>query len=133
VFGAHREGGQRQFVRRPLPETADTSLAPVLAWAREHLGEPIAVADLASRASVSPATLHRRFRAELGTTPLAWLRSERVLLACRLIEAGGMGFEAVARASGLGSTANLRASVRAHTGVGPARYRERFGPRPPVR
>jgi AraC family transcriptional regulator, transcriptional activator FtrA len=43
-----------------------------------------------------------------------------------------MGFEAVARASGLGSTANLRASVRAHTGVGPARYRERFGPRPPA-
>ncbi|GAA1454376.1 GlxA family transcriptional regulator [Nocardiopsis tropica] len=133
VFAAHREGGQRQFVRRPLPETADTSLAPVLAWAREHLGEPLAVADLASRASVSPATLHRRFRAELGTTPLAWLRAERVLLACRLIETGGMGFEAVARASGLGSTANLRASVRAHTGVGPARYRERFGPRPPAR
>jgi AraC family transcriptional activator FtrA len=52
-----------------------------------------------------------------------------VLLACRLIEAGGMGLETVARASGLGSTANLRASVRAHTGVSPSAYRERFGPR----
>ncbi|MFE3456059.1 helix-turn-helix domain-containing protein [Nocardiopsis aegyptia] len=129
VFSGQRGGGQRQYVRRPLPATADTSLSPVLDWARERLDAPLAVADLASRAAVSPATLHRRFRAELGTTPLAWLRSERALLACRLIELGGMGFEAVARASGLGSTANLRATVRAHTGVSPAVYRDRFGPR----
>ncbi|GAB2487371.1 hypothetical protein GCM10026982_09720 [Nocardiopsis aegyptia] len=129
VFSGQRGGGQRQYVRRPLPATADTSLSPVLDWARERLDAPLAVADLASRAAVSPATLHRRFRTELGTTLLAWLRSERALLACRLIELGGMGFEAVARASGLGSTANLRATVPAHTGVSPAVYRDRFGPR----
>ncbi|OKI22915.1 AraC family transcriptional regulator [Nocardiopsis sp. TSRI0078] len=130
VFTTHRQGGQRQFVQRPLPETADSSLAPVLDWARERLDAPLSVADLASRAAVSSATLHRRFRAELGMTPLTWLRSERVLLACRLIEVGGMGLEAVARASGLGSTANLRASMRAQIGISPSAYRERFGPGP---
>lgn len=132
VFTAHRQGGQRQFVPRPVPGRADTSLAPLLEWGREHLDAPLTVAELAARASVSAATLHRRFRAELGTTPLAWLRAERVRLACLLIEAGGMGLETVARISGLGSTANLRASVRAHTGVSPSVYRERFGPRPPA-
>ncbi|MEE2037036.1 helix-turn-helix domain-containing protein [Nocardiopsis sp. CT-R113] len=132
VFTAHREGGQRQFVRRPVPEASDTSLQPVLAWARERLDEQLTVADLAARTAVSAATLHRRFRAELGTTPLAWLRSERVLLACRLIETTGMDFRAIARASGLGSTAHLRATLRAHTGIAPALYRERFGPRAPV-
>ena len=130
VFSGHRQGGQRQFVPQAVPEAADSSLAPLLEWARERLDTPLAVADLAARAAVSQATLHRRFRAELGTTPLAWLRSERVLLACRLIEAGGMGFDAIARVSGLGTGANLRASVRAHTGISPALYRERFGPRP---
>lgn len=73
VFAAHRDGGQRQFVERPVPAIPDESLAPVLAWAQERLDEPLAVADLASRAAVSPATLHRRFRAQLGTTPPAWL------------------------------------------------------------
>lgn len=73
VFAAHRDGGQRQFVERPVPRVPDESLAPLLAWARERLGEALAVADLAARAAVSPATLHRRFRTELGTTPLAWL------------------------------------------------------------
>ncbi len=73
VFAAHRDGGQRQFVERPMPDLRDESLAPVLAWAQERLDSPLTVSGLAERAAVSPATLHRRFRAQLGTTPLAWL------------------------------------------------------------
>jgi AraC family transcriptional activator FtrA len=80
VFAGHRDGGQRQFIERPVPAVADTSLAPVLARTRDRLGEPLTVADLARWAAASPATLHRRFRAELGTTPLAWLTAERVTL-----------------------------------------------------
>ncbi|MBE1537678.1 GlxA family transcriptional regulator [Actinomadura algeriensis] len=126
VFAGHRDGGQRQFVERAVPDVPDASLAPVLAWARERLGGPLTVAGLAARAAVSPATLHRRFRAELGTTPLAWLTAERVALACRLIERGGPGLDAVARASGLGTSANLRAQMRRHTGLTPSAYRARF-------
>ncbi|MER5834800.1 helix-turn-helix domain-containing protein [Streptomyces sp. NPDC002130] len=128
VFAAHRDGGQRQFVERPVPEVRDESLAPLLAWAQERLGEPLAVADLAARARVSPATLHRRFRAQLGTTPLAWLTEERVALACRLIERGEERMDVVAAGSGLGTAANLRARLRQVTGLSPSAYRRRFGP-----
>ncbi|QHY99847.1 HTH-type transcriptional regulator CdhR [Streptomyces sp. S4.7] len=127
VFAAHRDGGQRQFVERPVPDLPDESLAPVLAWAQERLDSPLAVADLAARASVSPATLHRRFRAQLGTTPLAWLTGERVALACRLIERGESRFELVARRSGLGTATNLRTLVRRETGLTPSAYQRRFG------
>ncbi|MCI3240703.1 MULTISPECIES: GlxA family transcriptional regulator [Streptomyces] len=128
VFAAHRDGGQRQFVERPVPSVPEESLAPLLAWAQERLGEPLTVADMAARAAVSPATLHRRFRAELGTTPLAWLTGERVALACRLIERGEERLDVVAARSGLGSAANLRARVRRETGLSPSAYRRRFGP-----
>ncbi len=37
---------------------------------------------------MSVGTLHRRFRDEIGTTPLGWLTAQRVALACRLIEQG---------------------------------------------
>ncbi|CAL9526967.1 hypothetical protein SUDANB1_03941 [Streptomyces sp. enrichment culture] len=127
VFAAHRDGGQRQFVERPVPQVRDESLAPLLAWAQERLGEPLTVAELAARARVSPATLHRRFRAQLGTTPLAWLTSERVTLACRLIERGEERLDVVAARSGLGSAANLRARLRQATGLSPSAYRRRFG------
>ncbi|KUO08581.1 helix-turn-helix domain-containing protein [Streptomyces sp. DSM 15324] len=128
VFAAHRDGGQRQFVERPLPDVPDESLAPLLEWARARLAEPLTVAGLAARAAVSPATLHRRFRAQLGTTPLAWLTGERVALACRLIERGEERLDVVASRSGLGTAANLRARVRRETGLSPSAYRRRFGP-----
>jgi AraC family transcriptional regulator, transcriptional activator FtrA len=127
VFAAHRDGGQRQFVERPVPEVRDESLAPLLAWAQERLGEPLTVAELAARARVSPATLHRRFRAQLGTTPLAWLTGERVALACRLIERGEARLDVVAARSGLGTAANLRGRLRRATGLSPSAYRRRFG------
>ncbi|MBC9727692.1 helix-turn-helix domain-containing protein [Streptomyces sp. TRM68367] len=126
VFAAHRSGGQRQFVERPVPDVRDESLAPLLAWAQERLGEPLTVADLAARAAMSPATLHRRFRAQLGTTPLAWLTGERVALACRLIERGEERLDVVAARSGLGTAASLRVQVRRVTGLSPSAYRRRF-------
>ncbi|MEU0582366.1 helix-turn-helix domain-containing protein [Streptomyces sp. NPDC006132] len=127
VFASHRDGGQRQFVERPVPQVRDASLGPLLAWAQERLGDPLTVADLAARARVSPATLHRRFRAQLGTTPLAWLTGERVALACRLIERGEERLDVVAARSGLGTAANLRARLRRATGLSPSAYRRRFG------
>ncbi|MEV5756221.1 helix-turn-helix domain-containing protein [Streptomyces tendae] len=135
VFATHRDGGQRQFVERPVPDVPDESLAPLLAWVQEHLSEPLTVAGLAARAAVSPATLHRRFRAQLGTTPLAWLTAERVTLARRLIERGEERLDAVAARSGLGTAANLRARLRRETGLSPSAYRRRFGTGPgePVR
>ncbi|MFD0195860.1 GlxA family transcriptional regulator [Streptomyces albidoflavus] len=128
VFAAHREGGQRQFVERPMPDLPDESLAPVLAWAQERLDAPLTVAGLAARAAVSPATLHRRFQAQLGTTPLTWLTRERLALACRLVERGESRFEVVARRSGIGTAAHLRTLMRRETGITPSAYRSRFGP-----
>lgn len=128
VFAAFRDGGQRQFVPRAVPVVPDRSLAPVLAWATERLETPLAVADLAGRAGMSVSSLHRRFRQELGTTPLAWLTGQRVALACRLLEGTDAGVDAVARRSGLGSAANLRDVLRRHVGLSPSDYRRRFAP-----
>ncbi|WP_326598643.1 helix-turn-helix domain-containing protein [Streptomyces sp. NBC_01803] len=130
VFAGHRDGGQRQFVERPVPAVRDGSLAALLAWAQERLDQPLTVPDLAERAAVSQATLHRRFRAELGTTPLAWLTAERVTLACRLIERGEPRLDVVARSCGLGTATNLRLQLRRHTGLSPSAYRRRFARRP---
>lgn len=126
VFTAHRDGGQRQFIDQPVPVVADTSLAPLLEWARAELGSPLSIADIAAKASVSQATLHRRFQAELGTTPLAWLTGERVALACRLLERGEVRLDAIARQSGLGTATNLRIQLKRTTGLTPSDYRRRY-------
>jgi AraC family transcriptional activator FtrA len=126
VYTAHRDGGQRQFIDRPVPAVAGTSLAPLLVWIREELASPLTIADIAAHAAMSQATLHRRFQAELGTTPIAWLTAERVTLACRLLEAGEVRLDAVARQCGLGTATNLRVQLRRRTGLTPSDYRRRF-------
>lgn len=126
VFSANRDGGQKQFIAQPVPATLDESLGPVIRWAAEHLNESITVADLARHANVSVATLHRRFLAQLNTTPYAWLSRERVGMACRLLERGDLDMNAVAAAAGLGTTATLRTLVRQETGLTPTAYRQRF-------
>jgi AraC family transcriptional regulator, transcriptional activator FtrA len=128
VFAAFRDGGQRQFIEHPMPEPSGHPLATALAWAQGRLDRRITVGDLARAARMSPGTLHRRFRRELGTTPLGWLTAQRVALACRLIEAGAGGVDVIAARAGLGTAANLRALMHKHVGVSPSEYRKRFGP-----
>lgn len=126
VYAGNRDGGQQQFVNRPVPRVGDESLAPLLQWAESRIAEPLGVSALAARAGVSQATLHRRFRAELGATPLQWMTSQRVDLAKRLIETTSLSFEAIAARSGLGTATNLRILLRRELGVTPSTYRQRF-------
>lgn len=127
VFSTFREGGQRQFVERALPDGSDQSLAATLAWALDRLHEPLRVRDLALHAHTSTASLHRRFQAETGTTPLAWLTTQRLQLAQRLLEGTDLPLEVVAQRAGLGTGANLRALLRRHVGLAPSVYRRQFG------
>ena len=129
VFSAFRDGGQQQFVDRPVPAATTAPLAPTLDWAKDRLETRLTVADLADHAHVSVTSLHRRFRDELGTTPLAWLNVQRVHHARRLLESSSLTMEVVAERSGLGTPSNLRAMMRRHLGVSPSMYRRQFGDR----
>lgn len=123
VFPGNRDGGQQQFIERPAPPPAGTSIGDVLAWASAHLRQPLTVADLARRAAMSPTSLHRRFRAETGTTPLRWLLAERVDYARALLETTDLSVEAIATECGFGTPANMRTHFRRHAGLTPTDYR----------
>jgi transcriptional regulator GlxA family with amidase domain len=127
VVPPHREGGQAQFIRQPLPGR-DGSLAATRAWALERLGTPLTVRALAAHACVSERTLARRFLAETGLTVLQWLLAQRVDAARAALEAGGASVEEVARATGFGTAANLRKHFRRRVATTPTAYRRAFGP-----
>jgi len=126
VVAPHRDGGQAQFVDRPLPaEPADT-LAEVTGWLQRHLDQQVTVAELASLAHMSPRTFARRFVQETGTTPLRWLTGQRILLAQRLLEDTEETVDRVAERSGFGNAMALRHHFRAWRGTTPAAYRSTF-------
>jgi transcriptional regulator GlxA family with amidase domain len=127
VVPPHREGGQAQFIRAPVPGR-DGSLAATRAWALERLHTPLTVRQLAAHACVSERTLARRFVAETGMTVLQWLLAQRVDAARAALEAGRAGVEEVAQATGFGTAANLRKHFRRHVATTPTAYRRAFGP-----
>jgi transcriptional regulator GlxA family with amidase domain len=130
VAAPHREGGQAQFIERPVLAASDGSgsLEPTRRWATERLHEPLDVAAMASHAGVSPRTFARRFREETGTTPLQWLLGRRVQEARRLLEETDLPIDAVAWRAGFGTAASLRDHFRRVTATTPTAYRRSFAP-----
>jgi AraC family transcriptional activator FtrA len=128
VVPPHREGGQAQFIERPVaPAREGARLGPLLDRMRARLAEEQPVAALADEAGMSARTFLRRFKAATGTTPGEWLLIERLGRARELLESGSRSIDDVAAACGFGSPATLRHHFRERLGTSPAAYRARFG------
>lgn len=126
VVPPQRDGGQAQFISAPLPVEASLSLAPVSDWMLQNLSSDLTVDHLASRAHMSPRTFARRFKADFGATPAAWLARQRIIHAQRLLEQTGFGLDRIAAESGFGSAAVLRQNFARTLGITPTAYRARF-------
>jgi transcriptional regulator GlxA family with amidase domain len=126
VVPPHRDGGQAQYIENPVPEVDADTLAPLLDWMQEHMGEVVSVDDLARRANLSPRTFARRFRAETGTTPHHWLTQQRLRYAEQLLEQTEEPVERVATMVGFGSATVLRHHFARRRGTSPQSYRRTF-------
>lgn len=95
-----RDGGQAQFIERPVPVLDAESTAPARAWALAHLDGTVDIAGMAAAARMSRRTFIRRFGEETGQSPGAWVSKQRVELALRLLERTDLGVDEVATRAG---------------------------------
>ncbi|MEV6346912.1 helix-turn-helix domain-containing protein [Actinoplanes sp. NPDC051851] len=128
VVPAWRDGGQAQYIERPVPATAGAGTETTRAWVLDRLAEPVTLEEMAAHARMSVRTFTRRFRDETGSSPRQWLLRQRVEHARTLLESTDLAVEAVARRAGLGSATALRQHMHATLGVAPAAYRRTFRP-----
>ena len=126
VVPPHRDGGQAQYIERPLPASSCDTVGEVLAWMERHLDEDVTVEQLAERALMSPRTFARRFQQETGTTPYRWLLRQRVLLAQHLLETSDATVDTIAGQTGFGNAAALRHQFVRSLGTTPNAYRRAF-------
>ena len=126
VVPPHRDGGQAQYIERPLPRSRCDTVGEVLVWMERHLDEEVTVEQLAERAHMSPRTFARRFQQETGTTPYRWILRQRVLLAQQLLEATDETMDAIAWRTGFGNAAALRHQFVRSLGTTPQAYRRTF-------
>jgi transcriptional regulator GlxA family with amidase domain len=121
-----RDGGQSQFIERPMPALGDSTTAATRAWALDRLDRQLTLEQLAEHARMSVRTFTRKFRDETGQSPGRWLVLQRVEHARRLLETTDLPIERVAAQAGLGTAASLRQHLRATVGVAPGAYRRTF-------
>jgi transcriptional regulator GlxA family with amidase domain len=121
-----RDGGQAQYIERPVPAAAGSGTEPARAWALQRLSDPVGLGEMAAHARMSVRTFTRRFRAETGLSPARWLLQQRVAHARLLLESTDLAVDVVARRSGLGSAAALRQHLHTTIGLAPSTYRRTF-------
>ncbi|NJP52445.1 helix-turn-helix domain-containing protein [Streptomyces sp. SBST2-5] len=126
VVPPHRDGGQAQYIERPLPQHRGDTVAEVLVWMERNLDQEVTVEQLAARAHMSPRTFARRFQQETGTTPYRWILRQRVLLAQQLLEQTDETVDTIAGRTGFGNAAALRHHFVRAVGTTPQAYRRTF-------
>ncbi|WP_326741762.1 MULTISPECIES: helix-turn-helix domain-containing protein [unclassified Streptomyces] len=126
VVPPHRDGGQAQYIRRPVPETQFATTTTARTWALGRLERPILLRDMAQQESMSVRTFTRRFREEVGVSPVQWLTRQRVERARQLLESTDLSIDQVARDAGFGTPTSLRQHLQAALGVSPTVYRRTF-------
>ncbi|RDG35695.1 GlxA family transcriptional regulator [Streptomyces corynorhini] len=131
VVPPHREGGQAQYIPRPLPEARQATTAAARTWALARLHLPLQLRDLAERESMSVRTFTRRFREESGISPGQWLVRQRIERARQLLESTDLSVDQVARDAGFGTAQSMRQHLQSALGVPPTVYRRTFRARTP--
>ena len=128
VVPPHRDGGQAQYIERPVPEQREGArLGALIEWMRANLEQDQPIAKLATRAGMSIRTFQRRFEETTGMPPGAWLVRERIARAQELLERPEPAtLDDIAVLSGFGSLATFRHHFRARLSTSPSAYRARF-------
>jgi transcriptional regulator GlxA family with amidase domain len=121
-----REGGQAQYIQRPMPEPEAATTAATRVWALEHLHRPLPLRELAEHARMSVRTFCRRFGEEVGMPPGQWLARQRVDHARRLLETTDLPVDQIAAQAGFGTAASLRQHLTTAISVSPTAYRQAF-------
>jgi transcriptional regulator GlxA family with amidase domain len=115
VVPHRRPGGQSQFSAMSQMEPESDRIRLALAFAREHLVEPLPIERLAEAARLSVRQFGRAFRRETGETPAKAVERLRVEAARLRLQGGAEPIEQIARAVGFTDPERMRrAFVKIH-------------------
>lgn len=118
-----RPGTQSQHSELLELITPDERFAPLLAWARSNLHQPLSVEQLADKAALSVRQFTRAFTRSIGLPPAKAVERLRIEEARALIELGSCSLEEAARRSGFGNPERMRRAFLKTTGEPPQAVR----------
>ncbi len=126
VIAPHREGGQAQFVPRPVADDDSGRLTQLLDFIRSNPALEHSLASLAERAAMSERSLQRQFARLTGYSPYDWIIRERVATAKELLAGSENSLSRITELAGFGSEESFRRHFKRITATSPNHYRKQF-------
>ena len=127
VLSPHRQGGQAQFIERPISATRNGDrFTAVLDDVRSRVSDAHSLNSVATAANMTRRTFTRRFQKAFAMSFGNWLAEQRLTLAQELLETTQVSIEDIALRSGFGTTASLRKHFSARLSTSPMQYRREF-------
>ena len=125
VMPAHRQGGQAQFIERPISQPHN-DLSPLFEHLQQNLDQPFTINQIAGLANMSTRTLIRHFKKATSLTPQNWLTTQRIKRASELLETSSANIDTIAISCGFKTPETFRHHFRKQVGTSPGQYRKSF-------
>lgn len=127
VVPTYREGGQAQFIEKPVPaSTQDVRINALVGHLRENLDVNHSLDELAKQVNMSRRTLTRNFQKAMGMSIGIWLLTERLRRTQEFLEISSHPVDAIAELVGFGTATSLRQHFKATFGITPVEWRKNF-------
>ncbi len=104
--------------------TISLEMQEVCRFILDHLGEPLAVRDLARQACLSQSRLKARFKAEVGIPPADYVMRQRVERAKELLANTETNIAELAASLGFSTSQYFATVFRRYTGETPSKFRQ---------
>ena len=106
--------------------SADYSVARAQHYMEQHYMENITVSKLAALGYVSPSCFNRRFKKEIGITPIEYLIEIRIERSKILLRRKNIPITEIAMRCGFGSNAHFSSCFQSRIGISPSEYRDKY-------
>jgi len=98
----------------------------MMIYIHEHYAEKITVSELAGAAFLSERECFRAFHDSLHMTPVEYMKTYRLQMACQMLAGGSESITAISHACGLGSSSYFGKVFREQIGCTPLEYRRKW-------
>jgi transcriptional regulator GlxA family with amidase domain len=133
VIPPYREGGQAQFIERPIPvSTQNANINTLLDYLRNNLNKVHGLDELANYSKMSRRTFTRQFYKATGMSAGEWLLIERLHRSQELLESTPFPIDAIAEQVGFQSATSLRQHFKHRFDVTPGEWRKAFQGKQPI-
>lgn len=108
------------------PNAAHSKIRRSIEHIRAGFAQPLAVAELAEAAALSPSAFHRHFKAMTALSPVQFQKRLRLLRARSVLVASGAGVASVGYEVGYDNVSQFTREYKRFFGLPPAADRDRF-------